>query len=126
MINPGEAAAGLGSDIIPVEEVRVGTLPADEGAILHLVTTDNLPIAVGLSPPVLWSGWPAVRQPIQNISFLRQGSDRRIDAIQVGVTLATGKACGSPLELAPPRRKTSGDSALPDHHRTTGATGSRG
>jgi hypothetical protein len=52
-VNPQEAAEGFDSDVIPVEEVRVGTLPDDEGAILHLTTADNLPIAVGLSPAVL-------------------------------------------------------------------------
>jgi hypothetical protein len=52
-VNPEEAAAGFDSNVIPVEEVRVGTAPGSDAAILHLTTTDNVPIAVALPPPLL-------------------------------------------------------------------------
>ena len=44
--NPVEADEGLNTNIVPVEEVRVGTSPGKSGAILHLTTADNVPLAV--------------------------------------------------------------------------------
>ena len=55
--NPQEAAEGLNSNVIPVEEVRVGTSPENSGAILHLTTADNIPIAVEL-PVTFWERSP--------------------------------------------------------------------
>jgi hypothetical protein len=46
--NPAEADEGLNTNIVPVEEVRVGTSPGKSGAILHLTTADNVPLAVEL------------------------------------------------------------------------------
>jgi hypothetical protein len=46
--NPTEADEGLNTNIVPVEEVRVGTSPVKSGAILHLTTADNVPLAVEL------------------------------------------------------------------------------
>jgi hypothetical protein len=51
--NPQEIAAGLDSNVIPIEEVRVGTSPDNSGAILHLTTADNIPIAVELPAALL-------------------------------------------------------------------------
>jgi hypothetical protein len=51
--NPLEAAEGLNSNIIPIEEARVGTPPGESGAIIHLTTADNIPIAVELPINVL-------------------------------------------------------------------------
>jgi hypothetical protein len=51
--NPAEAAEGLNAKVIPVEEARVGTSPGATGAILHLTTTDNIPLAVELPAAVL-------------------------------------------------------------------------
>ena len=51
--NPREAAEGFNTNVIPVEEVRVGTSPDDAGAILHLTTADNIPLAVELPVEVL-------------------------------------------------------------------------
>lgn len=51
--NPQEAVGGLDSDVIPVEEVRVGTAPDNSGAILHLLTADQIPLAVELPAAVL-------------------------------------------------------------------------
>ena len=45
---PAEADEGLNTNIVPVEEVRVGTSPGKSGAILHLTTADNVPLAVEL------------------------------------------------------------------------------
>jgi hypothetical protein len=51
--NPAEAGEGLNTNVIAVEEVRVGTSPETSGAILHLTTADNIPIAVELPVAVL-------------------------------------------------------------------------
>jgi hypothetical protein len=44
--NPLEAAEGMDANVIPVEEIRLGTAPENAGVILHLTTADNVPIAV--------------------------------------------------------------------------------
>jgi hypothetical protein len=51
--NPAEAGEGLNTNVIAVEEVRVGTSPETSGAILHLTTADSIPIAVELPVAVL-------------------------------------------------------------------------
>jgi hypothetical protein len=48
-----EADEGLNTNVIPVEEVRVGTSPEKSAAILHLTTADSIPIAVELPVAVL-------------------------------------------------------------------------
>jgi hypothetical protein len=45
---PGEATDGLNSNVIPIEEVRIGTSPDTAGAIVHFTTADKIPIAVQL------------------------------------------------------------------------------
>ena len=60
--NPQEAAAGLDSNVIPVEEVRVGTSPDGSGAILHVTTADNIPIAVELPATLLGELVDGLRQ----------------------------------------------------------------
>src|SRR6202045_567805 len=51
--NPQEAAEGFNTNVIAVEEARVGTSPETAGAILHLTTADNIPIAVELPLAIL-------------------------------------------------------------------------
>jgi hypothetical protein len=34
------------SNVIPIDEIRVGTAPDNSGAILHLTTADSIPVAV--------------------------------------------------------------------------------
>jgi hypothetical protein len=51
--NPREAGDGLNTNVMPVEEARVGTSPQGSGAILHLTTSDNIPLAVELPPAIL-------------------------------------------------------------------------
>jgi hypothetical protein len=51
--DPREASEGTDANVIPVEEVRIGIAPGDSGAILHLTTADNVPIAVGMSAELL-------------------------------------------------------------------------
>ena len=51
--NPQEVVEGMNSGVIPIEEVRVGTVPGNAGAILHLTTADNIPIAVELPPALV-------------------------------------------------------------------------
>jgi hypothetical protein len=48
-----EPSEGTDANVIPVEEVRISIAPGDSGAILHLTTADNVPIAVGLSVELL-------------------------------------------------------------------------
>jgi hypothetical protein len=51
--NPTEDSEGLNTRVVPVEEARVGTLPEASGAILHLTTADNIPLAIELPVAVL-------------------------------------------------------------------------
>jgi hypothetical protein len=51
--NPVEADEGLNTNVVPVEEVRVGTSPGKSAAILHLTTADNVPLAVELPVAIL-------------------------------------------------------------------------
>jgi hypothetical protein len=51
--NPTEASEGLNTNVIAVEEARVGTSLETSGAILHLTTADNIPIAVELPLAIL-------------------------------------------------------------------------
>jgi hypothetical protein len=51
--NPTEAGKGLNTKVIPVEEARVGTAPEATGAILHLTTADNIPLAIELPVALL-------------------------------------------------------------------------
>jgi hypothetical protein len=67
--NPVEADEGLNTNIVPVEEVRVGTSPGKSGAILHLTSTDNIPIAVELPVAVLGK----VVEQLQNVLARVQG-----------------------------------------------------
>jgi len=60
--NPQEAAEGLNTNVIPVEEVRIGTSPDNAGAILHLTTADNIPLAVELPAEVLGDVVEQLRQ----------------------------------------------------------------
>jgi hypothetical protein len=51
--NPLEATEGMNSNVIPIEEVRIGTSEENSEAILHLTTADNVPIAVGMPAALL-------------------------------------------------------------------------
>jgi hypothetical protein len=51
--HPGEAADGANTNVIPVEAARVGIASDNSGAILHLTTTDQVPIAVELPAQLL-------------------------------------------------------------------------
>jgi hypothetical protein len=51
--NPLEATEGMDSNVIPIEEVRIGTSEENSEAILHLTTSDNVPIAVGMPAALL-------------------------------------------------------------------------
>lgn len=42
---PQEAAEGMNSNVIPVDEIRVGTASDNSGAVLHVTTADRIPIA---------------------------------------------------------------------------------
>jgi len=51
--NPVEVAEGMDSNVIAIEEVRIGISEENSEAILHLTTTDNVPIAVGMPAALL-------------------------------------------------------------------------
>jgi hypothetical protein len=42
---PQEAVEGMDSNVIRVDEIRVGTASDNSGAVLHVNTADNIPIA---------------------------------------------------------------------------------
>ena len=67
--NPVEADEGLNTNVIPVEEVRVGTSPGESAAILHLTTADNVPLAVELPVTIL----EEVVEQLQNVLAQVQG-----------------------------------------------------
>ena len=67
--NPVEADEGLNTNVIPVEEVRVGTSPGESAAILHLTTADNVPLAVELPVTIL----EEVVEQLQNVLARVQG-----------------------------------------------------
>ena len=69
--NAAEADEGLNTNIVPVEEVRVGTSPGKSGAILHLTTADNVPLAVELPVAILGE---VVEQLQQVLARVRGGS----------------------------------------------------
>jgi hypothetical protein len=72
--NPQEATEGLNSNVIPVEEVRVGT-SENSGAILHLTTADNIPIAVELPVALLGEVVDQLRHVLENRHSV-EGSSR--------------------------------------------------
>ena len=51
--NPMEADEGLNTNVVPVEEVRVGISPGKAAAILHLTTADDVQLAVELPVAIL-------------------------------------------------------------------------
>jgi hypothetical protein len=51
--NPQEAREGMDTNVLSVEEVRIGITPGHSGAILHLTAADRVPIAVGMSAELL-------------------------------------------------------------------------
>ena len=74
--NPQEAAEGLNSNVIPVEEVRVGTSPENFGAILHLTTADNIPIAVELPVALLGEVADQLRRVLESRRSVGDGGRR--------------------------------------------------
>ena len=51
--SPQEVAEGMDSNVIPIDEVRVGTAPENSGTILHLTTADSIPVAVEVPAALL-------------------------------------------------------------------------
>jgi hypothetical protein len=74
--NPQEATEGLNSNVIPVEEVRVGTSPENSGAILHLTTADNIPIAVELPVALLGEVADQLRRVLESRRSVGDGGRR--------------------------------------------------
>jgi hypothetical protein len=75
--NPAEAGEGLNTNVIPVEEIRVGTSTETSGAILHLTTTDNIPIAVELPVAVLGDVVEQLQHVLKRAQS-RESSGRRL------------------------------------------------
>jgi hypothetical protein len=74
--NPVEADEGLNTNIIPVEEVRVGTSPGKSAAILHLTTADNLPLAVELPVAILGEVVERLQEVIARVQVGSNGGKR--------------------------------------------------
>jgi hypothetical protein len=70
--NPQEAAGGMDSNVIAIQQARVGTPKDNSGAILHLTTTDKIPLAAEL-PTALIQG---VIQQLQDILDQQNGTAR--------------------------------------------------
>jgi hypothetical protein len=68
--NPGEVTAGMDTAIIPVAEVRVAPSPEKSKAIVHLTTTDNVPIAVEM--------------PLALLAELAEQSQRVLESLREG------------------------------------------
>jgi hypothetical protein len=51
--DPREAAEGMDSNVLQVEEVRVGTAPGATGAIMHFTTIDSVPVALEIPTSLL-------------------------------------------------------------------------
>ena len=75
--NPAEAGEGLNTNVIAVEEVRVGTSPETSGAILHLTTADSIPVAVEL-PVALLRDVVEQLQHVLNRAERKERSGRRL------------------------------------------------
>jgi hypothetical protein len=75
--NSAEAGEGLNTNVIPVEEIRVGTSTETSGAILHLTTTDNIPIAVELPVAVLGDVVEQLQHVLKRAQS-RESSGRRL------------------------------------------------
>lgn len=75
--NPAEAGEGLNTNVIAVEEVRVGTSPETSGAILHLTTADSIPLAVEL-PVALLRDVVEQLQHVLNRAERKERSGRRL------------------------------------------------
>jgi hypothetical protein len=74
--NPAEAGEGLNTNVIAVEEVRVGTSPETSGAILHLTTADSIPIAVELPVAVLADVVEQLQQVLKRAERKERGGRR--------------------------------------------------
>ena len=73
---PQEGAEGLNSNIVPVEEVRVGISPDNSAAIIHLTTVDKIPIAVEIPRAVLSEVVDQLRHAQERLEGRASGSKR--------------------------------------------------
>jgi hypothetical protein len=51
--NPQEITDGTDSNVLPIDEVKIGTVADKSGVILHLTTADRIPIAVEVPAALL-------------------------------------------------------------------------
>jgi len=66
----------LNSNVVPVEEVRVGISPDNSAAIVHLTTVDKIPIAVELPKSVLGEVVEQLRHALERLEDGASGSKR--------------------------------------------------
>ena len=71
-----ESADGLNSNVVPVEEVRVGISPDNSAAIVHLTTVDKIPIALELPRSVLGEVVEQLRHALERLDDRASGSKR--------------------------------------------------
>ena len=74
--NHVEADEGLNTNVVPVEEVRVGTSPGKCAAILHLTTADNVPLAVELPVAILGEVVEQLQQVLARVQGGSTGGKR--------------------------------------------------
>lgn len=65
--DPQQTEAGLNTAAMPVDLVRVGTSPDNSGAILHLTTADEIPIAVEMPVAILEEMARQLRRVLENL-----------------------------------------------------------
>jgi hypothetical protein len=75
-LRPQESADGLNSNVVPVEEVRVGISPDNSAAIVHLTTVDKIPIAVELPKSVLGEVVEQLRHALEQLDDRTSGNKR--------------------------------------------------
>ena len=74
--NPAEADERLNTNVVPVEEVRVGMSPGKSAAILHLTTADNVPLAVELPVAILGEVVDQLQQVLTQVQGGSTGGKR--------------------------------------------------
>jgi hypothetical protein len=74
--NPAEADEGLNTNVVAVEEVRVGTSPGKSAAILHLTTADNVLLAVELPVAILGEVVDQLQQVLTQVQGGSTGGKR--------------------------------------------------
>lgn len=74
--DPSEAVGGADSLVMPAAEIRMGTAADGSAAILHVTTSDNIPVAMQLPATLLRELVEQAQKLLAELS--RAESDRRL------------------------------------------------